>query len=201
MFILFTLTWCHFIPFYFGFISAEEFFYRNQWGGISLLNALNLSERVLMSNVTFVSIFCILFSVHFIQVVEKNNKTRKMRRKMRENVSHLVISIAGNRNMKNVFLQNELLVKRPLFETIHFSHPISYITFSFLWSYRKPYRRLHSQYHRTKNICCWRKMFANFFDIRRWHSTLFLIFKRGKFAFIAPSFGYQIFVWIYLKQF
>lgn len=36
--------------------TAEEFLYQNQWGGISLLNAINLSERVLMSNTTFVSI-------------------------------------------------------------------------------------------------------------------------------------------------
>lgn len=47
---------------YFFYVSAQEFLYRNQWGGISLLNAVNLSERVLMSNITFVSslsAFCI----------------------------------------------------------------------------------------------------------------------------------------------
>lgn len=40
--------------------TAEEFLYQNQWGGISLLNAINLSERVLMSNTTFVSTFLML---------------------------------------------------------------------------------------------------------------------------------------------
>lgn len=37
-------------------ISVDEFLYQNQWGGISLLNTVNLSEKVLMSNTTFVSI-------------------------------------------------------------------------------------------------------------------------------------------------
>lgn len=34
---------------------AEEFLYQDQWGGISLLNVGNLSERVLISNTTYVS--------------------------------------------------------------------------------------------------------------------------------------------------
>lgn len=50
--------------------TAEEFLYQNQWGGISLLNAINLSERVLMSNTTFVSItlaFPINGNINFMQ--------------------------------------------------------------------------------------------------------------------------------------
>lgn len=47
------LTHFHFILVSF---AGEEFLYQNQWGGISLMNAVNLSVRVLMSNVTFVSI-------------------------------------------------------------------------------------------------------------------------------------------------
>lgn len=35
---------------------AEEFIYLDQWGRISLLNVGNLTDRVLMSNVTYVSI-------------------------------------------------------------------------------------------------------------------------------------------------
>lgn len=44
------------IKFIFYWISVDEFLYQNQWGGISLLNTVNLSEKVLMSNTTFVSI-------------------------------------------------------------------------------------------------------------------------------------------------
>ncbi|XP_037042079.1 inactive dipeptidyl peptidase 10 [Bradysia coprophila] len=44
-------------------ISAEEFLYQNQWGGISLLNAINLSERVLMSNTTFKTLAPVRFSL------------------------------------------------------------------------------------------------------------------------------------------
>jgi inactive dipeptidyl peptidase 10 len=44
-----------FFVFFLSFI-AEEFLYRNQWGEISLLNIKNLSERILMSNTTYVSI-------------------------------------------------------------------------------------------------------------------------------------------------
>lgn len=35
--------------------SAEEFLYQNQWGEIALLTVGNLSERILMSNTTYVS--------------------------------------------------------------------------------------------------------------------------------------------------
>lgn len=52
------------------FPTAEEFLYRNQWGGISLLNAVNLSERVLMSNFTYVSIISqYYFLVFFISLL------------------------------------------------------------------------------------------------------------------------------------
>lgn len=36
-------------------VSAHEFLYLNQWNEISLLNLLNLSENVVMSNTTYVS--------------------------------------------------------------------------------------------------------------------------------------------------
>lgn len=36
--------------------TAEEFLYQNQWGEIALLSVGNLSERILMSNTTYVSI-------------------------------------------------------------------------------------------------------------------------------------------------
>lgn len=36
-------------------ISADEFLYQNQWGEIALLSIGNLSERILMSNTTYVS--------------------------------------------------------------------------------------------------------------------------------------------------
>lgn len=45
-----------FIPF-----TAEEFLYLNQWGEIALLSVGNLSERILMSNTTYVSIILLLF--------------------------------------------------------------------------------------------------------------------------------------------
>jgi hypothetical protein len=35
--------------------SADEFLYQNQWGEIALLNVGNLSEKILMSNTTYVS--------------------------------------------------------------------------------------------------------------------------------------------------
>lgn len=35
--------------------AAEEFLYQNQWGEIALLTVGNLSERILMSNTTYVS--------------------------------------------------------------------------------------------------------------------------------------------------
>lgn len=43
-------------PFYSRF-AAEEFLYQDHLGRICLLNAANRTERVLMSNVTFVSTF------------------------------------------------------------------------------------------------------------------------------------------------
>lgn len=36
-------------------ITGEEFLYQDHWGRIVLLNASSLNERVLMSNVTYVS--------------------------------------------------------------------------------------------------------------------------------------------------
>lgn len=38
-----------------NWIGAEEFLYLNQWSEISLLNLVNLSENILMSNTTYVS--------------------------------------------------------------------------------------------------------------------------------------------------
>lgn len=40
---------------FFFLFAAHEFLFQDQWGGISLVNVTNLSETVLMSNVTFVS--------------------------------------------------------------------------------------------------------------------------------------------------
>lgn len=48
VYLLFIFTLCH-------SISADEFLYQNQWGEIALLNIGNLSERILMSNTTYVS--------------------------------------------------------------------------------------------------------------------------------------------------
>lgn len=36
-------------------LTADEFLYQNQWGEIALLTVGNLSERILMSNTTYVS--------------------------------------------------------------------------------------------------------------------------------------------------
>lgn len=41
--------------------TAEEFLYLNQWGEIALLSVGNLSERILMSNTTYVSIIVMVF--------------------------------------------------------------------------------------------------------------------------------------------
>lgn len=41
--------------------TAEEFLYLNQWGEIALLSVGNLSERILMSNTTYVSIIAMVF--------------------------------------------------------------------------------------------------------------------------------------------
>lgn len=46
-----------------SWIGPEEFLYENQWGGISLLNVVNLSERVLMSNTTFKTLAPVKFSI------------------------------------------------------------------------------------------------------------------------------------------
>lgn len=35
--------------------TAEEFLYQNKWGEVALLNVANLSEKILMSNTTYVS--------------------------------------------------------------------------------------------------------------------------------------------------
>lgn len=56
------------------FDTGEEFLYRNQWGGISLLNVVNLSERVLMSNFTFVSCF-----FNFIEYLRFKSQLRSTR--------------------------------------------------------------------------------------------------------------------------
>ncbi|XP_037913520.1 inactive dipeptidyl peptidase 10 isoform X3 [Hermetia illucens] len=44
-------------------IGAEEFLYQDQWGGISLLNVGNLSERVLISNTTYKTLAPAKFSI------------------------------------------------------------------------------------------------------------------------------------------
>lgn len=62
---------------HFTILTAEEYLYQNQWGGISLLNAVNLSERVLMSNVTYVSIEYILH-YYIIYTYKYQNRTKFM---------------------------------------------------------------------------------------------------------------------------
>lgn len=49
-----------------SWISNEEFLYQNNWGGISLLNTSNLTEKVLMSNTTFVSIFSKILNLKYL---------------------------------------------------------------------------------------------------------------------------------------
>lgn len=49
----------NFLTFLYPF-AAEEFLYQDHLGRICLLNAANRSERVLMSNMTFVSTSCLL---------------------------------------------------------------------------------------------------------------------------------------------
>lgn len=61
--------------FYFQFsLTADEFLYQNQWGEIALLTVGNLSERILMSNTTYVSaVFTFSRSpVHVRLCVEKS---------------------------------------------------------------------------------------------------------------------------------
>lgn len=43
-------------------LTAEEFLYLNQWNEIALLSVGNLSERILMSNTTYVSIILLYFA-------------------------------------------------------------------------------------------------------------------------------------------
>jgi hypothetical protein len=43
-------------------LTADEFLYQNQWGEIALLTVGNLSERILMSNTTYVSAIFTFFS-------------------------------------------------------------------------------------------------------------------------------------------
>lgn len=49
-------------------LAADEFLYQNQWGGISILNVAKQTERILMSNTTFVSILsCLSLSWIFVR--------------------------------------------------------------------------------------------------------------------------------------
>lgn len=54
------ILFCTFLSFN-ELFTAEEFLYLNQWGEIALLSVGNLSERILMSNTTYVSNFIIFF--------------------------------------------------------------------------------------------------------------------------------------------
>ena len=45
--------------------TEEEFLYQDHWGRICLLNFANLTERVLMSNVTYVSYVIVTFHFFF----------------------------------------------------------------------------------------------------------------------------------------
>ena len=50
-------------------LTAEEFLYLNQWNEIALLSVGNLSERILMSNTTYVSIIVLALPLVILIVI------------------------------------------------------------------------------------------------------------------------------------
>lgn len=58
--------------------SAQEYLYQNQWGGISLLNAINLSEMELMTNVTFVSNFFFFYNISGQSNLSRSKKNKSI---------------------------------------------------------------------------------------------------------------------------